>query len=306
MHNGRSETARLPWLNTLVAFEAAARLGSLTLAASELHLTPGAVSRQVKQLEQALDAVLFVRSHNAIELTDAGRIFLAHANGALAQVRTGMRAVSGRTARLTIRAPLTLTQRWLIPRIDHFRRGHPGVDLRFQTISAATSERTDVEIKYVRGTPQRNDISGEIFLIDRTAAVCRPELLVDGMSAITPEGVLSLPVLQDTADGWSWRQWCKAAGIAFQPNGDSMVFDTDEAAIDACLSGLGVAQANTAFVTSALEAGTIRHLCPSVDATLGAYYAVVNARSRVADSFVVWLKDQGENQSTAGVGQRRS
>jgi LysR family glycine cleavage system transcriptional activator len=294
MHNGRSQTARLPWLNTLVAFEAAARLGSLTLAAAELNLTPGAVSRQVKQLEQALDAVLFGRSHNAIELTAAGRVFLSHTNAALAQVRAGMRAVSSQPAKLSIRAPLTLTQRWLIPRIDHFRRGHPGVDLRFQTISAAAGDRIDVEIKYVRDAPQKDDGNKEIFLVDRTAPVCRPELLAGGASPITPSDVLSLPVLQDTADGWSWRQWCKAAGIAYEPNGDSMVFDTDEASIDACLSGLGVAQANTAFVTAALEAGTIRHLCPSVDATLGAYYAVVHARSNVADAFVAWLKSEGE------------
>lgn len=306
MHNGRMETARLPWLNTLVAFEAAARLGSLTLAAAELNLTPGAVSRQVKQLEQALDAVLFVRSHNAIELTAAGRIFLTHANAALAQVRSGMRAVSGQAAKLSIRAPLTLTQRWLIPRIDHFRRGHPGVDLRFQTISAAAGNRTDVEIKYIRGAPQKDDGNREVFLVDRTAPVCRPELLVNGASAITPQGVLSLPVLQDTADGWSWRQWCKAAGIAFEPHGDSLVFDTDEASIDACLSGLGVAQANAAFVTSALAAGTIRRLCPSVDATLGAYYAVVHARSNVADAFVAWLKSEGEGAEAGHISERES
>ncbi len=174
------------------------------------------------------------------------------------------------------------------------RCGHPGVDLRYQTISAVARERTDVEIKYIRGAPQKDDGNREI-LVDRTATVCRPELLADGASAITPQDVLSLPVLQDTADGWSWRQWCEAAGIAFVPNGDSMIFDTDEASIDACLSGLGVAQANTAFVTAALEAGTIRHLCPSVDATLGAYYAVIHARSNVADAFVAWLKSEGES-----------
>lgn len=294
-----AETIRLPWLNTLVAFEAASRLGSLTLAAAELNLTPGAVSRQIKLLERSLEVVLFERSHNAIELTEAGRSFLGHVKNALAEVRKGVREVSGQAAKLTIRAPLTLTQRWLIPRIEHYRRDHPGVDLRFRTIGAAGSERIDIEIRYARGTAQTGDAEGEVFLADTTAPICRPELLPDQIAVTDPAQLLALPILQDTADGWSWRQWCKSAGIAFQPSGENMVFDTDEASIDACLSGLGVAQANTAFVAPLLQAGSIVRLCPEIEVILGAYHAVVHTPGRVPEAFVAWLKHQGAEANLA-------
>lgn len=288
-----AETVRLPWLNTLVAFEAASRLGSLTLAASELNLTPGAVSRQIKLLEQSLEVTLFQRSHNAIELTDTGRAFLGHVRNALAEVRKGVREVSGQAAKLTIRAPLTLTQRWLIPRIEHYHLDHPGVDLRFRTIGSAGSDRIDIEIKYARGLPAAADAEGEVFLADNTAPICRPELLDGRALDVEPAQVLALPILQDTADGWSWRQWCKGAAIPFEPLGRSMIFDTDEASIDACLSGLGVAQANTAFVGSLLQSGNIVRLCPSVEVVLGAYYAVIHTPGRVSEAFVAWLKSQG-------------
>jgi LysR family transcriptional regulator, glycine cleavage system transcriptional activator len=294
MHNGHAEAPRLYWLNTLVAFEAAARLGSLTLAAGELYLTPGAVSRQVKLLEQALNVTLFVRSHNAIELTEAGRTFLPRVNEALAVLRRGVREVSGSGLSLTIRAPLTLTQRWLIPRIDSFRKDTPGIDLRFQTIRAATSDRIDVEVKYVRGALPPAEPNGEVFLLDRTAPICQTKLIAGRERPMEPQDVLSLPVLQDTADGWSWRQWCKVAGIPFQPRDKPIIFDTDEAAIDACQSGLGVAQANLAFLGASLASGNLERLCPTVETTLGAYYAVVQAPGKVADAFVAWLKDQGE------------
>ena len=293
-----AETVRLPWLNTLVAFEAASRLGSLTLAASELNLTPGAVSRQIKLLEQSLDVTLFQRSHNAIELTDTGRAFLGHVRNALAEVRKAVREVSGEAAKLTIRAPLTLMQRWLIPRIEHYHLGHPGVDLRFRTLGAAGGDRIDIEIRYARGLPAA-DTEGEMFLADTTAPICRPQLLAEAGADLEPAQVLALPILQDTADAWSWRQWCKGAAIPFEPLGRSMVFDTDEASIDACLSGLGVAQANTVFVSSLLESGSIIQLCPSVEVVLGAYYAVIHTPGRVPEAFVAWLKSQGSQMELA-------
>ena len=110
--------------------------------------------------------MLFVHSHNAIELAAAGPI--AHANAALGQVRSGKRVVSGQAAKLSIRAPLGLTQRWLIPRIAHFRRGHPGVDPSFQNISGAAGKRTDVEINYIRAAQQTDDGNREIVFVDRT------------------------------------------------------------------------------------------------------------------------------------------
>jgi LysR family glycine cleavage system transcriptional activator len=277
---------RFPSLNALVVFEAAARRGSLTLAAEELHVTAGAASRQVKALEQALGVELFRRRHNAIELTEAGRGFLHHVDQALGQVRTGIQELAASRQRLTIQAPITMTQRWLIPRIENFRQSHPEVDLHIRSIHSAKGD-ADIDIRYSRGELAEED--GQIFLVDRTIPVCSPSLLTSGTVPASAEDVLKLPILLDTIDGWAWHRWCDAAGTAFRPVGGSIAFDTDEAAIDACLSGLGVAQANAAFVEPMLAQGRLLWLCPAVRAPVGSYAAVARRPGRVATSFLRWL-----------------
>lgn len=144
---------RFPSLNGLVVFEAAARRGSLTLAADELFVTPGAASRQIKALEQTLGVVLFRRRHNAIELTEAGRSFLGHVDKALRQVRAGMQEIAAGRHRLIIQAPITMTQRWLIPRIESFRQSYPEIDLHIRSIHSAQDD-ADIAIRYSRGRPR--------------------------------------------------------------------------------------------------------------------------------------------------------
>ncbi|MGX1788183.1 LysR substrate-binding domain-containing protein [Bosea sp. NPDC055332] len=280
---------RFPSLNALVVFEAAARRGSLTLAAEELHVTPGAASRQVKALEQALGVELFRRRHNAIELTEAGRAFLGHVDKALAQVRTGIQELAAGRQRLTIQAPITMTQRWLIPRIESFRQSDPEVDLHIRSIHSAKGD-ADIDIRYSRG--ERAEEGGQVFLVDETIPVCSPGLLTPGETPVSAEAVLKLPILLDTIDGWAWHRWCDAAGTDFRPAGGCMAFDTDEAAIDACLSGLGVAQANAAFVEPMLAQGRLLWLCPAIRAPVGSYAAVVRRPSRMATAFLRWLGAQ--------------
>jgi LysR family glycine cleavage system transcriptional activator len=266
---------RFPSLNGLVVFEAAARRGSLTLAADELFVTPGAASRQVKALEQTLGVVLFRRRHNAIELTEAGRSFLGHVDKALRQVRAGVQEITAGRHRLIIQAPITMTQRWPIPRIDTFRQSYPKIDLH---------------IRYSRGEAEADD--EEVFLTDETIPVCVPGLLAAALPPSSAAEVLRLPILLDTVDGWAWHRWCDAAGMAFRPTGGCIAFDTDEAAIDACLSGLGVAQANAAFVEPMLASGRLVRLCPAVRAPVGRYAAGIRQPSGAANSFLLWLRAQ--------------
>ncbi|MCA0419643.1 MAG: LysR family transcriptional regulator [Proteobacteria bacterium] len=280
---------RFPSLNALVVFEAAARRGSLTLAAEELHVTAGAASRQVKALEQALGVELFRRRHNAIELTEAGLGFLGHVDKALEQVRTGIQELAASRQRLTIQAPITMTQRWLIPRIENFCQSHPEVDLHIRSIHSMKGD-ADIDIRYSRDELPEED--RQIFLVDRTIPVCSPRLLTSGTIPASAEEVLKLPILLDTIDGWAWHRWCDAAGTAFRPVGGSIAFDTDEAAIDACLSGLGVAQANAAFVEPMMAQGRLLGLCPNIRATVGSYSAVARRPGRVVTSFIGWLRTQ--------------
>jgi len=287
MTNSHAESIKNPPLNTLVAFSTASRHGSLTLAAAEMHLTPGAISRQVKQLEDALGVSLFHRSHNAITLTDAGQRYLTYVNAALAILETGTRGLNTERSRIVIQAPITLARRWLIPRIGSFRQENPAADLVIQSLALGAVERPDLTITYKRSADAAEVSS--TFLLDRTMAVCSPKLISGNRSQLEASDILDLPILLDTADAWSWRCWCNAAGLAFEPRGGSMAFDTDEASIDACISGLGVGQASPLFIEPELRSGQLIALSAAVVPTVGAYEISKPVEFGMAGIFLEWL-----------------
>jgi LysR family transcriptional regulator, glycine cleavage system transcriptional activator len=268
MRNPQSNRTKLPPLATLPAFSIAARTGSLTLAARELHLTPGAISRQIKSLEDTLGVQLFHRGHNTIALTDAGRQYLIHVNAALATLQNGTRALLPDRIRLVIQAPITLARRWLIPRLGGYRQENPDVDLNIQSLA----------------------LGATAFLLDRTVAVCSPLLIGGAARTMAPEALLDLPILLDTADAWSWRRWCEAAEVDFQPRGGSITFDTDEASIDACMTGLGIGQASPALIERELREGQLIQLCPSISPVVGAYEIGGPAAVGRAFGFNQWLR----------------
>lgn len=287
MRNSQSSRHKLPPLATLPAFSIAARTGSLTLAARELHLTPGAISRQIKSLEDMLGVQLFHRGHNAISLTDAGRQYLIHVNAALATIDSGTRALLPDRVRLVIQAPITLARRWLIPRLGSYVQEHQSVDLSVQSLALGASEVPDVTLTYSRGSDESHFRSA--FLLDRTVVVCSPLLLGRAAKSASPKELLDLPILLDTTDAWSWRRWCEAAEIEFAPRGGSITFDTDEASIDACITGLGIGQASPALVERELKEGSLVMLCPDLDPIVGAYEIEGSTPAGSLSGFDKWL-----------------
>ncbi|MBD0413179.1 LysR family transcriptional regulator [Tianweitania sp. Rool2] len=278
--------SQLPHLRALPAFAAAARFGSLTDAARQLNVTPGAVSRQVKTLEDSLGVALFVRSHNAIVLTEAGTRFLSYVNSSLAMLDEGARTLAPQSSKLVINAPITFVRRWLIPRLPSFSELHTDIALR--SLSLGASEKSDVSIIYRRtDAPSQTD---DIVLRDTTVAVCAPRLLTMIGRDPSSESILSLPLLLDTEDAWSWHRWSAAAGIQFQPRHGTISLDTDEASIDACLSGLGVAQASPEFVESELRSGQLVMLKPNIMANVGVYFLQRAPTSPLGVSFRAWLE----------------
>jgi LysR family glycine cleavage system transcriptional activator len=285
MRNFQSDP-KLP-LATLPAFSIAARTGSITLTARELHLTAGAISRQIKSLEDALGIQLFHRRHNAILLTDAGRQYLTHVNAALATIDNGTRAVLPDRVRLVVQAPITIARRWLIPRLGSYLTENRNVDLSIQSLALGANDVPDITIAYSRGSDEARFPSA--FLLDRTVTVCSPLLIGRAAASMNPEALLDLPVLLDTADAWSWRRWCDAADIAFRPKGGSITFDTDEASIDACLTGLGIGQASPSLIERELREGQLIVLCAHINPIVGAYEISGPMPSGMADGFNQWL-----------------
>lgn len=255
-------TARLPSLNGLRAFEAAARHLSFTLAASELNVTQTAISHQIRRLEEELGIRLFVRQNRALALTPEARDYLPGVRAAF----NDLRLATDRLLRkdddkvLTVSTLASLAAKWLLPRLTDFQEQHPGIDVRITTSTSLVDfQRDDVDaaIRYGRG--QWPGLRADWLMADELFPVCSPSLLRSNKPLRCPEDLKSHMLLHTSnANSDDWRLWLTAAGlpadIARQPGITfDMIFMTIQAAID----GIGVAMGRTSYVQDDIAKGRL-------------------------------------------------
>jgi len=241
---------RLPPLFSLQAFEAAARLGNFSRAATELHLTPGAISRQVRQLEDWCGQTLFERVGNAMRLTAEGRELLARLGGPLAALHEAVypEPAEARTT-LQIATLGSLARAWLLPRLAHFIAQAPHVRVVVQTDYALVRPPPRVALVALRhGRPEDG---GEVLFQDRLLAVATPALMRElGPDAARwpAERVLS----HVTGDAPLWQEGAGMAAVAEGP-----AFNDAGLTLDAAEEGLGVAITRLSLALPRLRAGTL-------------------------------------------------
>jgi len=255
-------TARLPSLNGLRAFEAAARHLSFTLAASELNVTQTAISHQIRRLEEELGIRLFVRQNRALALTPEARDYLPGVRAAF----NDLRLATDRLLRkdddkvLTISTLASLAAKWLLPRLTDFQESHPGIDVRITTSTSLVDfqrDNVDAAIRYGRG--QWPGLRADWLMADELFPVCSPSLLRGDKPLRQPEDLRGYPLLHTSnANSDDWRLWLTAAGlpadIARQPGITfDMIFMTIQAAID----GIGVAMGRTSYVQDDIAKGRL-------------------------------------------------
>ncbi len=300
--------ARLPSLDLLRGFEAAARLLSFTRAGEELFLSQSAVSRQIQDLEAQLGVRLFERRHRALVLTEAGQALYA----AAAQVLATMRSVTDRLQRQAGKRTLAVTTTnsfaalWLIPRLAGFTRGHPGVEVRIHADARVVDlERDGIDVA-IRHGPASLAGSGAMRLFgERVFPVCSPRLLKDAKRPLREPGDLRHHVLlqYDDPDGrhpWlNWKTWLEVERLSDLRPAGSLVFSGYEQIVPAAIAGHGVALGRTALVRAALASGELVAPFKSSADPARAYYAIVAANSEgrpdVAD-FVAWLKEEAKKE----------
>ena len=255
-------TARLPSLNGLRAFEAAARHLSFTLAASELNVTQTAISHQIRRLEEELGIRLFVRQNRALALTAEARDYLPGVRAAF----NDLRLATDRLLRkdddkvLTVSTLASLAAKWLLPRLTDFQEHHPGIDVRITTSTSLVDfqrDNVDAAIRYGRG--QWPGLRADWLMADELFPVCSPSLLRGDKPLRCPEDLKSHMLLHTSnANSDDWRLWLTAAGqpadIARQPGITfDMIFMTIQAAID----GIGVAMGRTSYVRDDIAKGRL-------------------------------------------------
>jgi LysR family transcriptional regulator, glycine cleavage system transcriptional activator len=250
---------RLPPLNSLRAFEAAARLGSFKEAASELHVTHGAVSRHVQLLEDWLGVPMFRRLNRRVVLTDPGKAYLAEIGAAFDRIAlaTSHHVARGRTSLLQVSATATLTLRWLIPRLSSFQLSNPSIEVRLTTSNdPIDSLDAPFDVVIRRGSEEVASYLIVWSLREYRIPVCSPKLLaripLRRLRDLEKHTLLH-PISRPTV----WSDWLKAAGVPDLRARGSLVFEHNYQTLQAALDGLGVASASSALIDDDLAAGRL-------------------------------------------------
>jgi len=271
---------RLPPLNTLPSFEAAARHLSFTRAADELHVTHGAVSRAVRNLEDYLGVQLMIRATRSVRLTPIGASLAAEVRGVLEHLAAATSAATGQTSGIVSVSTIdSFAARWLMPRLSRFRRAHRDIDVRVATserLADFVSDGIDIAIRC--GGGHYPGLTTELLMPEDHFPVCSPKLLKGRQRLRVPADLARHTLLHDvfTVD---WAIWLRGAGIDTVDPQRGPTFLSSDHAIQAAVRGEGVVLGRSALVADDLAAGRlVRPFAPSLPAGF-AYYVVYPARA---------------------------
>jgi LysR family glycine cleavage system transcriptional activator len=238
---------RLPQLNALKAFEAAARHESFTRAAEELCVTQGAVSHQVKGLEASLGIKLFNRERQRLIITEAGREYLAVLRDAFDRIAVGTeRLVQRQNAGvLTVSTSPDFAAKWLVHRLGRFAEAHPSIDLRVSaTLHHVDFAREDIDLAVRHGEGNWSGLDMVRLCSEQLFAVCSPKLLSGRQRLRVPSDVMKFPLLH-LDDRKDWSRWLEAAGVPGATVSHGPVLNRASMVIDAAVDGQGLALART-------------------------------------------------------------
>ncbi len=257
--------ARLPPLNALRAFEAAARHLSIAKAAEELNVTPAAVSHQVKALEADLGVKLFRRANRAIWLTEAGQACLPDLREGFERLAAGVARLRARESRgiLTVSTPPSFAAKWLVPHLESFRSRHPEIEIRVDaTTDLVDFARDEVDVAVRFGGGDYPGLEVQHLLQDEFFPVCSPALLEGEHPLRTPDDLRWHSLLHEDHGMLGetypdWRSWILAAGLRDIDSDRGPRFSSSELVIQAAIDGQGVALGRGVLAEHDLSAGRL-------------------------------------------------
>ncbi|MEO7887357.1 transcriptional regulator GcvA [Polaromonas sp.] len=298
---------RLPPLNAVRAFAAAARHQSFTRAALELHVTHGAISRQIKALESHLGVDLFERKTRQVLLTAAGHQFHAQIGPALEQIGAAAELLRGGAALRSVKVNVrpTFAVRWLIPRLPGFVAKHPDIEPQVMTSTLPPDKATDeFDLAIRRGT--RGWPSGmqvQPFLEDEVLVVGSPALFAS-RPVTSPQSLASHVLLLSKSRSKDWEGWKKQVNAPGLKPASCLQFDHLHFVLQAAVDGLGFAMAPVSLIVHDMASGRLVSPLPALRLPLtGHYFGMAPQPSPETQHFVQWLMEElgGVGRSWGGV-----
>jgi LysR family glycine cleavage system transcriptional activator len=295
-------TRRLPPLNALRAFEAAARHLSFTRAADELHVTQTAISHQIRGLEERLGVRLFRRLPRGLLLTEEAQRYLPPVRDAFDRIAAATEQLGAGSSggRLTVSVLPSFAAKWLVPRLGRFRVAHPDLDLRISASSQLVDfARDDVDVAIRMGRGRYPGLRVDRLFGESMVPVCAPELLT-GPQPLRRPGDLRHHVLLHDDDHTGWQLWLELAGVAGVDPRRGPIFTDSAMVVQAAAEGQGVAIARRVLAAADLAAGRlVQPFEVSVPHDL-AYYLVspeATAEQPRIKAFRAWLLTEAEAEA---------
>ena len=293
---------KIPSLQALACFDAAARFESYTRAAQELALTQGAVSRQITALEAFLGMDLFRRTRHGVALTERGAAYakqVAPRLQGLEQDTLDAMSTQGHGSAVHLAAVPTFATRWLIPRLPLLAAQHPDITIHIETRTRPFMfGETPFDAALYAGAPEqvRNwaGTKATLLMAEEVVPVCSPKLM-GSLSELTPEAIATLPLLQQSTRAEGWRQWFEAQGVDAALALAGPRYELFSMTATAATHGMGVALVPRLLIEPELARGELVIACHRPLRGKRGYYIVTPEREEEAvalTTFVTWLTAQ--------------
>ena len=277
-------------LNAIRVFATVAQHRSLKLAANALSVTPGAVSHQIKALEQRLGILLFHRTNNTIMPTDAALKFFEDVQPAILTIENAANALLVEANNLVLRINVSLGVRWLIPRLEAFKQKYPEVRITLETSHYSVIDLTpgiDIAITYCKTGNQLR--TGQKFLEEYSQPLISPTLL----NSLHQPDIFRIPIVSSTTDNWDWKMWLNSSKHPLSELKFVASFDTDDAAIHAAVAGMGMVMMSSLMAKNELQSGALIRLPRTSEIHTGSYWLISTQRSKpLVEKFISWIADE--------------
>lgn len=284
----KASLLRLPTLDGLLAFEAAARYGTFERAANNLFVTGGAIAKRVAALEQLLGVQLLDRSGRTLTPTAIGLEYLEQIRGPLhSLINVPLHRGPGDTREpLRVYLPPTFARQIVMPHLGEFSSKHPHVDLEVILLAPNSGPVSDADIRVQGGDPVR--LGGVVLMADIVTPMAAPSLLARLPKMQTPEDLASAPLLRSPLV--SWVPWFQAAGLNWSEPAQGPKLVDLGLVLEAASSGLGVALGSPALARSWLRDGSLVPIFPDTTCPALPYCLLPHMAYGTADAFARWLK----------------